>query len=86
MLRQLLTLLAVITGMTLTVAPAESARASEISVTAAAHSHDCERIVSVPMHIGVPHKRQPAQRQKCPKAVVTVWVPTIMLGIDRARE
>lgn len=87
MLRQLLTILAVFTGLTAAVAPVQ---AMDISVRA---EQMAEQAGAAAAQAGIPAKRRvgwgpaPATRQPArPRPVLPVFVPPIMLKADRARE
>lgn len=86
MLRQLLTLLALISGLGLATTPAVAAQASVVSVAAAGNAEECQTVSSQPLELsrGKP-ARQRAQAPCQPKPVI-VWTPTVQLQADRARE
>lgn len=86
MLRQLLTLLALISGLGLATTPAVAAQASVVSVAAAGAAEDCQAVSAQPLEFtrGKP-LRQRTQAPCTPKPVI-VWTPTVQLQVDRARE
>ena len=86
MLRQLLTLLAVITGLGLSAQPAAATEAQVVSVTAAGDERPCVIVIqrpSTPMRFGDPEG--PASR-KCDRPVIVVAPAPVQLKADRARE
>jgi len=86
MLRQLLTLLAVISGFTLAAEPVSAADVRAVSV-AAAEQADCTPVVTAPLQFGtVRRSRSTSQSLPCPQRPVIVVSPPVMLQIDRARE
>ncbi|WAT18540.1 hypothetical protein OZN62_02870 [Aurantiacibacter sp. MUD11] len=86
MLRQLLTLLAVISGLGLSAAPAVAAEASVISVAAAGASEDCQAVVSMPLEFSRGSMARSLRGKPCQPAPVIVITPTVQLQADRARE
>jgi len=87
MLRQLLTLLAVISGFTLAAEPVSAADVRAVSVAATDSQTDCTPVVSAPMQFGtVRQSSSAAQPQPCPQRPVIVVSPPVMLQVDRARE
>lgn len=88
MLRQLLTLLAVLSGLTATVTPAHAletgVQAVELAqdgasciAKAAVHSEDWNEVFT----------RITDDRQNfCPRPIITISTPTVMLRVDRAHE
>ena len=90
MLRQLLTLLAIFTGLAALGTPAEARIAAFDGVqmeSARERSGGCEvrQLGSpvAPLDVGVGEREQASV---CPRPVVTVVIPTVQLGPDRARE
>ena len=87
MLRQLLTLLAVLSGFTLAAEPVSAAQGAVVSVASAGEAADCRPVVNAPMQlaatrqigIGSPNRR-------CVRRPVVVTPPTVQLQVDRARE
>jgi hypothetical protein len=86
MLRQLLTLLALISGLGLVTTPAVAAQASVVSVAAAGAAEDCQTIPSQPLEFsrGAPSGQRVST--PCSPKPVIVWTPTVQLQADRARE
>jgi hypothetical protein len=87
MLRQLLTILAVFTGLTAAVAPVQaldiSVRAEQMAEQAGAVSVQAGQPVRRGVVWGpVPSARQPSR----PRPVLPVQTPAVMLKADRARE
>jgi hypothetical protein len=87
MLRQLLTILAVLTGLTASVAPAQALDmgtravqvAEQVSVNQAQTRRSTPRLMEARRR---PETREPAR----PLPVLPVQTPTVMLQVDRARE
>ena len=86
MLRQLLTLMAVICGFTLSAAPVQASPTSVVSVVQAAERGDCIVQGSRPIQLVEVSATGPAARRPCERTVLIVQVPTVMLRIDRAHE
>lgn len=87
MLRQLLTLLAVISGFTLAAAPVSAADAQSVSVAAAQAGQDCQTVVNLPLQLSAPALNQRAvEPRPCPRPILIVVTPTVQLQADRARE
>ena len=86
MLRQLLTLLAVISGFTLTASPVHAAAASVVSVAQAAERSDCVVQGTRPVQLAESFATWPQLRRPCQRPVLIVQVPTVMLRVDRSRE
>ncbi|KLI62776.1 hypothetical protein AAV99_13390 [Aurantiacibacter marinus] len=86
MLRQLLTLLAVISGFTLAAEPVSAADASLISI-AAAEQADCIAVVSTPVQL---RQKSPVgdvpQAWPCATEPAIEPVPSVRIQVDRARE
>jgi len=86
MLRQLLTLLAVISGFTLAASPVLAAEASVVSVAQAAERADCAVQGTRPIQLADTAAFGAIKRQPCARPVLIVPVPTVMLRVDRAHE
>ena len=87
MLRQLLTLLAVISGFTLAAEPVAAADVRAVSVAAAQAGEDCQAIVAGPLQFGGRKARQrDADDARCDRPVVVIVTPAVQLQADRARE
>ena len=86
MLRQLLTLLAVISGFTLAATPVSAADARAVSIAALQEKEDCKPVVHGPLQYGAQDQQQPADAKKPCKKPVVVTAPPVMLHADRARE
>lgn len=86
MLRKLLTLLAVISGFTLTASPVQAAQASAVSVMQAAERADCVVQGTRPIQLAETAAFRANNRQGCTRPVLIVQVPTVMLRVDRSRE
>ena len=86
MLRQLLTLLAVISGFTLTAQPVLAAQANVVSVVAAVDRADCVVQGTRPIQISDHAAVGPSTRRPCERPVLRVQIPTVMLRVDRSRE
>ncbi|RPF72561.1 hypothetical protein [Aurantiacibacter spongiae] len=86
MLRQLLTLLAVISGLTLAAEPVGPAQASVISIATSAETDACKPVTVPTLQVS----REPATRRddgrRCRQRVPNGRVPTVMLRADRAHE
>lgn len=90
MLRRLITLLALLSGLAATGAPAQamvySAAAAGVELAAGAEKpckgESCDCVHANRRAIGTVHAAKPSQ----PVCVVTVTIPTVQLGIDRAAE
>lgn len=88
MIRQLLTLLAVLTGLTTAVAPAHALGAGVQAVEMAQEAGTCH------VHPGVLalaaeesiHPRSAPQRVACPPPVILMAAPSVIVQVDRARE
>ncbi|TIX52041.1 hypothetical protein [Alteraurantiacibacter aquimixticola] len=88
MLRQLLTLLAVLSGLTATVAPAHALDAGVQVVEVAQDSIGCQPPLAI-LAEATPsafHKESDAQQVPCPRPLQRVVAPAIVLKADRARE
>ena len=86
MLRQLLTLLALISGLGLTATPAVAAQANVVSVAAAGETADCQPVTTQPMQLMRETPRNQQKQQACGQHPVIIWTPTVQLQADRARE
>ena len=86
MLRQLLTLLAVISGFTLAATPVSAADARAVSIAALQEKEDCKPVVQGPLQILGQDQLPPQEELKPCKKPVIVYVPPVMLQADRARE
>jgi hypothetical protein len=89
MLRQLLTILAIVTGLAATGAPAQAAQVSDVAsvrlVATAELSAKCAMPSSGPALIPTAPKRD-ADKAPCPKPRPPIVLPPVMLGADRALE
>jgi hypothetical protein len=89
MLRQLLTILAIVTGLAATGAPAQAARVSDVAsvrlVATAELSAKCTMPSSGPALIPTVPKRD-ADKPPCPRPRPPIVLPPVMLGADRALE
>jgi hypothetical protein len=87
MLRQLLTLLAVLTGLTATVAPVQAldlgARAVQVSEQAVLVATAADQSVALQPVAPRRVERREAVR---PRPVILIQTPTVMLQADRAHE
>lgn len=87
MLRQLLTLLAVLSGFTLAAEPVAAADVRAVSVAAAQANEDCPRVVVAPLQLGLEAPDQRAEVQtRCRPSGVVVVTPPVQLKADRAHE
>lgn len=87
MLRQLLTLLAVISGFTLAAEPVAAAQGAVMSVAAADQQAECPPVVSAPMQLAQARQASLAQRAiPCPRRPIIVVVPPVQIQADRAHE
>jgi len=86
MLRQLLTLLAVISGFTLSASPVQATPASVVSVVQAAERGECIVQGSRPIQLTEISATGPRAKRPCERTVLIVQVPTVMLRVDRSRE
>lgn len=86
MLRQLLTLLALVTGLGLAATPAVAAQASIVSVAAAGDAEDCQTSPAQPLQLFRGFSRAQRAKSLCAPKPVIVWTPTVQLQADRARE
>lgn len=87
MLRQLLTLLAVLTGLTATVAPVQAldlrARAVQVAEQGGLVAAQADDQVAAR---GVAPRRADRREPAHPRPVIVIQTPTVMLQADRARE
>lgn len=88
MLRQLLTLLAVLTGLTATVAPAHALETGVQAVEVAQDAANCLATVEATYHALREPAAQSADIRPCfrPGPVLSFVAPTVILQADRARE
>ncbi|MGB3795936.1 MAG: hypothetical protein WA957_06495 [Alteraurantiacibacter sp.] len=86
MLRQLLTLFALISGLGLAATPAVAAQSSVVSIAAAADAEAGKAIVSGTPELprGIFSGRN--AEQPGPSGPTYVWAPTVYIQVDRARE
>ncbi len=90
MLRKLLTLFVFLSGLAAAGAPAHARVAAfnevrlEVSTPLAAQCVAARRQGN--MHFGQGQQKIDRSLDICPRATVTIRVPTVMLGIDRSRE
>jgi len=86
MLRQLLTLLAVISGFTLAAEPVSAADAGLISI-AAAEQADCAVIVNTPVQLRQTNTvRDVPQALPCPHQPAIALAPSVRIQVDRALQ
>lgn len=86
MLRQLLTLLAVISGFTLAAEPVSAAEMRAVSVSAAQAGDDCQHTVAVPVAEDAVAARRSVTTVEFVRPVPAIVSPTVQLKVDRARE
>ncbi len=87
MLRQLLTLLAVISGFTLAAEPVSATDARVVSVTSLVDQVECQPAASTQLQFrGGAQAATAAVDRPCLHQPVIVWTPTVRLQVDRARE
>ena len=86
MLRQLLTLLAVISGLGLSAQPALAAEASVVSVAASGDVEDCQTVVTRPLEFSRSLPARLRGQKPCKPVVMIVPAPPVQLQADRARE
>ncbi len=88
MLRQLLTLLAVFTGLTVAVEPARALDAGVHTVHLAESAAVCQAQAGVHAEHSEDRRRQRVEKQdqSCRRPVIDIHVPTVMLQADRAHE
>lgn len=85
MLRQLLTLLAVISGLTLVAQPAHALDADIVSIAEAADSQ-CDIKGTAPIQLTTGVIARAEQDKPCRKVRILIWIPPVMLQADRAWE
>ena len=85
MLRQLLTLLAVISGLAMVAEPTMALDADIVSVAQAADK-DCEIKGTAPLQLAESVMARAEQDKPCRKVRIIIWTPTVQLQADRARE
>ena len=90
MLKRLLTLLALLTGLAATGAQAEMRLSGLDEVRLEARVDNvsaCQILAFAAKEVRLPAARKPATGiNYCPRPVATIVVPTVMLGPDRAHE
>ena len=87
MLRKLLTLLAVISGLTLIAEPARALDADIVSMAQAASANaDCVVTVGRPLEDHLQRVISATSERPCKRVIVRTWTPTVQLQADRARE
>jgi hypothetical protein len=88
MLRQLLTLLAVFTGLTTAVAPAQALQSSvhAVQVTQEADACQVQGGVVAEARQDLFRFRNDVEQSMCMRPVLVIRTPTVMLQADRARE
>lgn len=89
MLRQLLTVLAILTGLAATGAPAQAAHANDVAavrfVATAELASKCTLPSSGPALAPQTWQRD-GEKPPCPKPRPPIVLPPVMLGVDRALE
>lgn len=90
MLRKLLTLFVLLSGLAAAGAPAHARIAALEEVRLEASSSLASPCVAarrqVEANFGRGHQRIEKAPDACPRATITFRVPTVMLGVDRSRE
>ena len=86
MLRQLLTLMAVICGFTLTAQPVLAAQSNVVSVAQAAERADSAVQGTRPAQLAETIEFGPSAFRPSEQPTLVVQVPTVMLRVDRSRE
>ena len=86
MLRQLLTLFALISGLGLAATPAVAAQASVVSVAAAGDAEDCQAVASRPLELARTALSGRFTRQSGEADTTAAWAPSVRIQVDRARE
>lgn len=89
MIRQLLTLLAVLTGLTTVVAPAHAMHAGVQAVEVTQDAGTCNvhsGVLAMAAHKAMQRLDAPQQRRECTRPTVVVTAPPVMMQVDRARE
>jgi hypothetical protein len=89
MLRQLLTVLAILTGLAAAGAPAQAAQANDVAsvrlVAVAEFAAKCALPSSGPA-LTTPAPQRDAAKSPCPKPRPPIVLPPVMLRVDRALE
>ena len=85
MFRQVLTLLAVISGLTLVAEPARALDTDIVSIAEAA-DHECELKGTRPAELISGVIARAEQDKPCRKVKLVIWMPPVMLPADRAHE
>ncbi|MCB2065490.1 MAG: hypothetical protein KDE15_02485 [Erythrobacter sp.] len=86
MLRKLLTLLAVISGLGLSAQPSLAAQASVVSVAAQVETQACQPVVAHPLMLTSGNAARQRNARPCRPVAVVIVTPTVQLQADRARE
>jgi len=86
MLRQLLTLFALISGLGLAATPAVAAQASVVSVAAAGNAEDCQAVTSRPLELARAALAGRFAKQSGQARTIAAWAPSVRIQVDRARE
>ena len=87
MLRQLLTLLAVFTGLTTAVAPTHAFEAGTQTVQLAESAATCQAQAAAIAELGLDRHLLTDEHDKiCLRPVLIISTPTVMLRVDRSRE
>lgn len=90
MLRKLLTLFALLSGLAAAGAPAHARIVSLEEVRLEASSSLASPCIAarrqVDANFGRGHQRAERPLETCPRAAILIRVPAVMLGVDRARE
>jgi len=89
MLRKLLTVLAILTGLAAAGAPAQAAQLSDVAavrlVTASELAAKCT-LPSSGAALTPPAPRKDGTKAPCPRLRPPIVLPSVMLGVDRALE
>ena len=88
MLRQFLTLIAVITGLAATAAPAHAAESGVEAVQLALEQASCHARAeaAAPQQLVPGTFATPPAQNMCLRPVLVIATPTVMLQVDRARD
>ena len=86
MLRQLLTLIAVISGFTLAAQPVRAADADVVSMVQAADQADCTTVGTRPAQQVETQASHGSAMWPCAHSAITICLPTVQLQADRAHE
>lgn len=90
MLRKLLTLFVFLSGLAAVGAPAQARVAVFNEVRLEMSSPLAAQCIAThrqgDMRFGQGHQKAYRAPETCPRATVTIRVPTVMLGVDRSRE